>query len=130
MDKNSFYKELIIPVLKDLKTKIASLNGIEAIDTFVSIREIAFLFDDRMKENFRGEHFRYNQLFHDYLQRMKKEKQKKYDHKEVENARLMLANNDILPFLQGYNYDEVINKIEDSIKKTEQIDSAFINNLF
>jgi len=46
MDKNCFYKELIIPILKDLKNLIASLKGIEAIDVFVSIREIAFLFDD------------------------------------------------------------------------------------
>ena len=130
MDKNCFYKELIIPILKDLKTLIASLKGIEAIDVFVSIREIAFLFDDKMKDKFRDEHIRYNQLFNDYRNRIKKGKQKKFDHKNIENARLMLANNDILPFLQGYNYDEVINKIEDSIKKTEQIDSAFINNLF
>ena len=130
MDKISFYKELIIPVLKELKIKIASLKGIEVIDAFGSIREISFLFDDGMRDNFRDEHLRYNQLFDDYLRQMRKEKQKKFDHKDFENARLMLANNDILPFLQGYNYDEVINKIEDSIKKTEQIDSAFINNLF
>lgn len=57
-------------------------------------------------------------------------KKKKINDKDFEKARLMLAKNDILPFLQGYDYDDVIIKIENSIRKSEQIDSAFIKNLF
>lgn len=129
MDRISFCKQLVIPILKFVKQKIVKLKGIEAIDAFSSIREIVFLFDDGMRVDFCNEHNRYNLIFDKYIQEIRKGK-KKLDHKEFEDARLMLANNDILPFLQSYNYDNVIIKIENNIKHSEQIDSAFINNLF
>lgn len=74
MDRIIFYKELIIPILKDLKQKVASLDGIEAIETFVSIREIVFLFDDKMRADFHNEHDRYNHVFENYLQEQREKK--------------------------------------------------------
>ena len=131
MDRISFYKRLIIPILESIKSKVSELEELEnIIDTFVSIREVSFLFDNDMKSEFSNEHKRYNHLFEKYLEEKKQffRKKGKRDTKIFNEARNMLAINDILPFLKNYNYDKVISKIEAEIRKSESIDSAFIDN--
>ena len=130
MDRISFYKYLIIPVLNETKQRIQTLNGIDAIVAFMSIKEIVFLFSDKAREDFYNEHNRYNQVFDNYLNEIHKDKAKKIVQKEIDDARMKLANNDILPFLRGYNFNNIINEIENEINNSEQIDSAFINDLF
>lgn len=128
MDRISFYKRLIIPILESIKSKVCELDKSEdIIDSFVSIREVSFLFDNDMKSEFSDEHKRYNHLFEKYLEKKKRSKGKR-DSKVFNEARNMLAINDILPFLKNYNYDKVISKIEAEIRKSESIDSAFIDN--
>jgi len=130
MDRISFYKHLIIPVLNETKQRIQSLNGIDAIVAFMSLKEIVFLFNDKAREDFYNEHNRYNQVFDNYLNEIHKDKAKKIVQKEIDDARMKLANNYVLPFLRGYNFNNVINEIENEINNSEQIDSAFINDLF
>jgi guanylate kinase len=132
MDKNNFLKQLIIPLLNEIQNKIPLLKeDSEVINFFITLRSISYLIDKKMKSEFNKEHTKYNKQFSLYMNEEESKKVKKNTSEMAmfENARKRLASTDVIPFIKSYNYKAIVSKIEKGIRKTETIDSDFIDNL-
>lgn len=130
MDTIEFQKRLVIPFLNEILIRVQNISTTsDIINFFVSINAIAFLIDSSMKQDFYDENENYNEIFRGYLKSMPKKNNGKKDDEFFKKSRDLLAQNDILPFILNYKYDQVISRIEKKIRCSEEIDSNFIGSL-
>lgn len=132
MDNEMFQKKLSIPIIEKISSKVPYLKDTtEIINYFVAIKTISFFFDTKMNSAFNKENDNYNKIFNEYVEKTNKNRtkiNKKYNLFKM--AQDELAQKHILPFLKSYDFDSIIKGIEKEMKKSEKIDSSFIDELF
>ena len=148
VDEYKFKKIFILPMLHEVKKIVSHMyknaNNDEyttIIRLFVMINDIASLIDEKMRIRFLDEDNKYSDLYVQYIQDEKNEKKRKAKNKDKmddddddsnyismsRSARTKLAMNNILPFLNMFDFDTVIFRIESFLKEKKQRESDFID---